>query len=73
MEPIRTCHSRKARREPWGLSATKDSSSFAAMTQYLDQGGRIFGTDFMYTVWKNSPDPKLASAATIPGGRAAGR
>jgi hypothetical protein len=52
---------------PYG-SGTKDATSFAAMTQYLDAGGRIFGTDFMYTVWKDSPDTNLASAATIPGG-----
>jgi hypothetical protein len=47
---------------------SKDANSFAAMTQYLTAGGRIFGTDFMYTVWKDSPDPSLADAAVIPGG-----
>jgi hypothetical protein len=51
---------------------TKDSRSFAAMTKYLDAGGRIFGTDYMYTWWKDSPDPNLAAAATIPGGAPSG-
>jgi hypothetical protein len=55
-----------------GLGGTKDSASFAAMTQYLAAGGRIFGTDYMYTVWKDSPDPSLAMAATIPGGAPVG-
>ena len=54
------------------FSATKDPQSFAAMTQYLGAGGRIFGTDYMYTVWKDSPDTNLSTAATIPGGAPSG-
>jgi len=55
-----------------GGYGTKNSASFAAMTAYLAAGGRIFGTDFMYTVWKDSSDPNLADAATIPGGAPSG-
>jgi hypothetical protein len=51
---------------------SKDATSFATMTRYLAAGGRIFGSDFMYTVWKDSPDPNLADAAAIPGGAPAG-
>ncbi len=56
----------------FGTLGTKDGTSFAAMMQYLDVGGRIFGTDYMYTWWKDSPDPNLAAAATVPGGAPGG-
>ncbi len=44
---------------PTSLPASAD---FAAVTQYLDQGGRIFTTDFQYTWYKYSPDPQLGAA-----------
>jgi hypothetical protein len=50
------------------FEATKDGTAFAAMTEYLKAGGRIFTTDFMYTWYKFSPDPLLAGAASIRGG-----
>jgi hypothetical protein len=46
----------------------KSSGAFAAMTQYLAAGGRIFTTDFMYTWYKYSPDPGLKGVGNIPGG-----
>jgi hypothetical protein len=48
-------------------SAAK-GSTFAAMTDYLNAGGRIFTTDFMYTWYKYSPDGNLSGAAAIAGG-----
>ncbi len=54
--------------ECWEADSTKNATSFAAMTQYLAMGGRIFTTDFQYTWYKFSPDPMLASIGSIPGG-----
>ncbi len=51
---------------------TQSPASYAAMTQYLAEGGRIFTTDYEYTWYKFSPDPKLRAAMTIPGGAPAG-
>ncbi len=48
--------------------ATKDATSYKAVTDYLAAGGRIFTTDFQYTWYKYSPDPALKAAATITGG-----
>src|SRR5262249_5696734 len=41
--------------------AHKPPAAFDAMTQYLAAGGRIFTTDYMYTWYKDSPDPGLSS------------
>jgi hypothetical protein len=46
--------------------AEKGPEAFAAVTQYLDGGGRMFNTDFSYDFLKFSPDP-LLSAAVISG------
>jgi hypothetical protein len=51
---------------------TKNATSYAAMAQYLNNGGRIFSTDFQYTWYKYSPDPGLAAIANIPGGAPVG-
>jgi len=48
--------------------STKDTTSYAAMAQYLNNGGRIFSTDFQYTWYKYSPDAGIKSIGTIPGG-----
>jgi hypothetical protein len=52
--------------------ASKDATSFAAMTDYLGMGGRIFSTDFQYLWYKLSPDPALAGIGDIPGGAPGG-
>ena len=39
-----------------------------AMTKYLARGGRIFGSDFMYVWYRDSPDPHLSGAMKIAGG-----
>lgn len=46
----------------------KGAAAYAAMTDYLKAGGRIFTTDFMYAWYKYSPDPGLSSMSVIPGG-----
>jgi hypothetical protein len=48
--------------------ATKNATSYAAMTDYLKLGGRIFTTDFMYTWYRYSPDNDFKSATNIKGG-----
>jgi hypothetical protein len=46
--------------ENLGSKGGSDTSpDFANVTQYLDQGGRIFTTDFQYTWYKYSNDPAL--------------
>ena len=47
---------------------SKGAPAYAAMTDYLSAGGRIFTTDFMYTWYRYSPDAQLASATSIRGG-----
>jgi hypothetical protein len=42
-------------------------NAFDAVAQYLDAGGRIFTTDFMYTWYSYSPDSKFKSAASFRG------
>jgi hypothetical protein len=37
--------------------------AFKAVTDYLDQGGRIFTTDYQYTWYRYSPDPQLGAAS----------
>ena len=53
-------------------AGTKGAAAFAAMSEYLAAGGRIFTTDFMYTWYRYSPDPGLSSFANIVGGAPAG-
>jgi hypothetical protein len=65
---ILSCECREARDGDGDPSPSKDATSFAAMNQYLNAGGRIFTTDFMYTWYKYSPDLQMASSASIPGG-----
>jgi hypothetical protein len=47
---------------------SKDATSYAAVAQYLNAGGRVFTTDFQYTWYKYSPDPGLAAIGNITGG-----
>lgn len=51
---------------------TQSPTSYAAMTQYLAEGGRIFTTDYEYTWYKYSPDANLKGAMVIPGGAPGG-
>jgi hypothetical protein len=46
----------------------KGPDAYDAMTRYLAQGGRIFGSDFMYIWYKFSTDPALRAALSIRGG-----
>jgi hypothetical protein len=49
------------------------ATSYAAVRQYLEAGGRIFTTDFMYTWYKDSTDTNLnASPWQWPGGAPSG-
>ena len=55
--------------EPTDANAT----SYAAVLQYLNAGGRVFGTDFMYVWYKFSTDTNLnASPWSWPGGAPSG-
>jgi hypothetical protein len=47
---------------------TKTAASMTAVNDYLNAGGRIFTTDYMYTWYKYSPDMGMKSVSTIPGG-----
>jgi hypothetical protein len=44
--------------------AEKGPAAFAAVTQYLDAGGRMFNTHYSYDFLKFSPDPLLSAAVT---------
>lgn len=46
----------------------KGKSANTAMTEYLNAGGRIFTTDYMYTWYRDTTDPALKSATSITGG-----
>ena len=46
--------------------------AFAAMTEYLEAGGRIFTTDFMYTWYNHTPDADFRSATQMRGGAPGG-
>jgi hypothetical protein len=48
--------------------STKDASSMQAVNDYLNAGGRIFTTDYMYTWYKYSPDTAMKSVSNITGG-----
>jgi hypothetical protein len=43
--------------------APAGSAFYTNMTNYLNAGGRIFTTDFMYTWYKYSPDPNLGGGS----------
>jgi hypothetical protein len=43
--------------------APAGSAYYTNMTNYMDAGGRIFTTDFMYTWYKFSPDPNLGGGS----------
>jgi hypothetical protein len=61
---------------------TYGSPDFQTVTNYLDQGGRIFTTDFQYTWYRYSPDPNMGAVSAsnlnttgigvIPGGAPGG-
>ncbi len=42
---------------------TLGGPAFKTVTDYLDQGGRIFTTDFQYTWYRYSPDPQMGAAS----------
>ena len=44
-------------------SLSYGDAAFAAVTDYLDNGGRIFTTDFQYTWYKYSPDPNIGETS----------
>jgi hypothetical protein len=67
---ILSCECKEA--SPARPPESKNAASFAAMTEYLAMGGRIFSTDYQYTWYKYSPDPALASIGSIPGGAPSG-
>jgi hypothetical protein len=46
---------------------TKGPAAYDAVTRYLAQGGRLFGTDYQYVWYKYSTDPALQSALGIQG------
>jgi hypothetical protein len=50
---INSCQCREEKEE-------KGPAAFAAVTQYLNGGGRMFNTDYSYDFLKFSPDPMLA-------------
>ena len=54
------------------MPTTKDATSFAAVNEYLNAGGRIFTTDFQYLWYKSSPDAAMRSVMPIPGGAPGG-
>jgi hypothetical protein len=45
----------------------KGDAAYAAVTDYLSAGGRVFGTDFQYVWYKYSPDANLRNFAQIKG------
>lgn len=49
-----------------------NAAQFGAMTDYLEAGGRIFTTDYMYTWYRYTPNAAFRSAASIRGGAPAG-
>ena len=52
---------------------SKDATSYNAVRQYLDSGGRIFTTDFQYTWYKFGPDKDLSNPPWAwPGGAPGG-
>jgi hypothetical protein len=46
----------------------KGPAANEAMTRYLEGGGRIFTTDFMYTWYRDTPSSALRSAIDVAGG-----
>jgi len=55
------------------VPTSKDDVSFAAVRDYLDSGGRLFTTHFMYTWYKYSPSPEMRLSATFDGSAMADR
>lgn len=51
-------------------TGTKNATSFAAVNDYLNAGGRIFTTDFQYLWYKQSPDPNMRAGRADPRRRA---
>ncbi|HXI56828.1 MAG TPA: carboxypeptidase regulatory-like domain-containing protein [Polyangia bacterium] len=43
----------------------KGPKAYAAMTDYLAKGGRIFGTDYSYVWYRYMTDPKMRAAVTL--------
>ena len=48
-------------------AGTKGPKARAALVDYLAAGGRVFGTHYMYTWYRDSPDTGLASIAKVDG------
>jgi hypothetical protein len=55
------------------VHTSKDDVSFAAVRDYLDAGGRLFTTHYMYTWYKYSPSPEMRLSATFDGSAMADR
>jgi hypothetical protein len=62
---ILSCECSEALNSKGGGTSSPD---FGAMTEYLNAGGRIFTTDFMYTWYRYSPDANLKNATNMRGG-----
>ena len=70
---VLSCECEEAREgDPGSFDPSKGPAAFGAMTDYLTAGGRIFTTDFMYTWYRNSPDPGLSGATSMRGGAPGG-
>jgi hypothetical protein len=51
----------------------KGPEAYDAVTKYLAQGGRVFGSDFMYVWYRYATDPVMMNALDIRGGAPPGR
>jgi len=69
---VLSCECEEATEGQGSSSASKGPPAFAAMNDYLNAGGRIFTTDFMYTWYRYSPDANMASATSMRGGAPGG-
>jgi hypothetical protein len=65
---VLSCECSERKGAPGFNGGTKDTPSFDAMTSYLQAGGRIFTTDYMYTWYRDTPDADLKAATSVRGG-----
>ncbi len=69
---VLSCECEEATEGQSSFDPSKGPAAFAAMNDYLNAGGRIFTTDFMYTWYRYSPDPNMMSATSMRGGAPGG-